>query len=54
MTRKRLKAIGIPCISDDVVDVKTNDIAELLGLKKDEIYRGKGPVDLLIGIDHIW
>ena len=47
-----IKAIGIPCISDDIVDVKTKDIAEVLSLKKDSVYRGKGPVDLLIGIDH--
>ena len=31
---------------------RQNAIAELLSLKKEEIYRGKGPVDLLIGIDH--
>ena len=47
-----VKAIGIPCISDDVVDVKTREIAECLCLKKGDIYRGKGPVDLLIGINH--
>ena len=47
-----MKAIGIPCISDDVVDVKTKEIAECLSLKKEDIYRGKGPVDLLIGINH--
>ena len=47
-----VKAIGIPCISDNVVDVKTREIAECLGLKKGDIYRGKGPVDLLIGINH--
>lgn len=47
-----IRAIGIPCISDDVADVKTKDIAESLGLKKEDIYRGRGPVDLLIGIDH--
>ncbi|XP_068711858.1 uncharacterized protein [Montipora foliosa] len=47
-----VQAIGIPCISDDVVDIKTRDIAELLNLKKEDLYRGKGPVDLLIGIDH--
>ncbi|XP_068690776.1 uncharacterized protein [Montipora foliosa] len=46
-----VQAIGIPCISDDIVDIKTRDIAERLNLKKD-LYRGKGPVDLLIGIDH--
>ena len=47
-----VQAIGIPCISDDVVDIKTRDIAERLNLKKKYLYRGKGPVDLLIGIDH--
>ena len=29
-----VKAIGIPCISDDIVDIKTKDIIEGLGLKK--------------------
>ena len=47
-----VKAIGIPCISDDVVDIKTRDIAESLGLKTERFYRGKGSIDLLIGIDH--
>ena len=27
-----VEAIGVPCISDDVVDVKTKEIAECLGL----------------------
>jgi len=47
-----VKAIGIPCISDDIVDINTKDIIEGLGLKKENIYSGKGPIDLLIGIDH--
>ena len=47
-----VQAIDIPCISDDVVDIKTRDIAEHLNLKKEDLYRGKGQVDLLIGIDH--
>ena len=47
-----VQAISIPCISDDVVDIKTRDIAERLNLKKEDLYRGKGQVDLLIGIDH--
>ena len=47
-----VKAIGIPCISDDIVDIKTKDVIEGLDLKKENIYRGKGPIDLLIGIDH--
>ena len=47
-----VKAIGIPCISYDIVDIKTKDIIEGLCLKKENIYRGKGPIDLLIGIYH--
>lgn len=47
-----LKVIGIPCISDDVVKVKARDIAEALCLKKEHVYRGKGSVNLLIGIDN--
>ena len=47
-----VKAIGISCISDDVVDVKTKEVAQGLGLKKEDISRSKGQVDLLIGIDH--
>lgn len=47
-----LKAIGIPCISDDIVKVKARDIAEALSLKKEHVYCGKGPVNLLIGIDN--
>ncbi|CAB3979157.1 hypothetical protein AWC38_SpisGene18824 [Paramuricea clavata] len=46
-----IKAVGIPTISDDIAEMKTKEIAKQLGLK-DKIYRGKGPVDILIGIDH--
>lgn len=46
-----VKAIGIPCISGDVVDVKTKEIAECLSLKKEDINSGKGPVNRLIGIN---
>ena len=34
------------------MEVKTKDIAEVLSLRKENVYGGKGPVDLLIGIDH--
>jgi len=34
------------------VEVKTKDIAEVLSLRKEHVYHGKGPVNLLIGIDH--
>ncbi|CAB4021694.1 Hypothetical predicted protein, partial [Paramuricea clavata] len=45
--------IGIPCISEEVKSVQTGTIIEKLGLPKDQVVRrGKGHVDLLIGIDH--
>ena len=46
-----VKAIGIPNISDDIVGIETKEIARQFGLKG-KIHRGKGPVDILIGIDH--
>ena len=46
-----VKAIGIPRIIDHVVDIKTRDIIGVLDLKTKNIHRGKGPVDLLVGID---
>ena len=44
-------AIGIPCISEDVKGIQTASIIQKLGLAKDQVKRGKGQVDLLIGID---
>ena len=34
------------------MDVKTKDIAEVLSLRRDNVYRGKGPIDPLIAIEH--
>ena len=47
-----IKAIGIPTISDDIVPIKTKEIGGHLGLTKEKLHRGRGPVDLLIGIDN--
>ena len=47
-----IKAVGIPCISDDIVVVKLHSIAEDMNLSNDSLARGYGPVDLLIGVDH--
>ena len=47
-----IKAIGIPCISDDIASISIAEIAKHLGLVNEKIRRGKGPVDLLIGIDY--
>ena len=46
-----IKAIGIGCISE-VSAVQLKPIAKLLGLENESIRRGKGPVGLLIVIDH--
>ena len=51
-TRHSVKAIGIPCISDEIERIQTARITEILGLANENIRRGKGPIDLLIGIDH--
>ena len=47
-----VKAIGIPRISDDIAGISKEDAAKMSLLTKEKIYRGSGPVDLLIGIDH--
>ena len=47
-----VKAIGIAHISDDVTPVQIRPLAKQLGIENEKIRRGKGPVDLLIGIDH--
>ncbi|XP_068742503.1 uncharacterized protein [Montipora capricornis] len=46
-----IQAIGIPSISEDITDVKVADIARQFGLGKGQLRRGKGHIDLLIGID---
>ena len=46
-----IQAIGIPSISEDITDVKVADVARQLGLKKGQLRRGNGHIDLLIGID---
>ena len=46
--------IGISCISEDVKGIHLNSTIEKLGLQKDQVKRGRGQVDLLIGIDHAY
>ena len=46
-----IQATGIPSISEDITDVKVADVARQLGLKKGQLRRGNGHIDLLIGID---
>ena len=49
-----ITAIGIPCISEDVKGIHLNSTIEKLGLQKDQVKRGIGQVDLLVGIDHAY
>ena len=50
--RFTIKAIGIHSISDKIPAVKTSHLPEVLGVPNTRFLRGKGHVDLLIGIDH--
>lgn len=50
--RYTVKAVGIPHISDEITEIQINEIAKCFGLEKGLMRRGKGPIDLLIGIDH--
>ncbi|XP_022799862.1 uncharacterized protein LOC111337764 [Stylophora pistillata] len=47
-----VKAVGIPQISDDIAGISKENAAKASLLTKEKIFRGSGPVDLLIGIDH--
>ena len=47
-----ITAVGIPCISSEITEIKLRHLAGFFGLREDEIQRTNGPVDLLIGIDH--
>ena len=47
-----ITAIGLPSISDDIKEVDVTDIAAKLKIDMQDIHRGSGSIDLLIGIDH--
>ena len=51
--RFTVKAIGIHGISDEIPAVKTSHLPEVFGVPNTRFRRGKGHVDLLIGIDHV-
>ena len=46
-----IQAIGIPWISDEIPEVRLDDIARQFGLNKAHLHRGFGTADLLSGID---
>ena len=45
-------AVGIPCISSDITEIKLSHVAGIFGLRVEEIRLRNGPIDLLVGIDH--
>ena len=47
-----VRAIGIPCISDEIKGARSSALAEQFSLPREKIRRGNGHVDLLVGIDH--
>ena len=47
-----VRAIGIPCISDEIKGVRSSALAEQFSLPREKIRRGNGHIDLLVGIDH--
>ncbi|XP_046856139.1 uncharacterized protein LOC124449243 [Xenia sp. Carnegie-2017] len=49
-----ITAVGIPYISEDVKGINTRNAIEKLGLPKDKVKRGKGQIDLLVGIDRAY
>ena len=49
-----IKAVGIPCISEDIKGVRVSDLAEQFDLPRGSVKRRSGSVDLLIGIDHAY
>ena len=47
-----ITAVGIPCISEDISAVKLDDLARKFKFRQQDLHRGSGAVDLLVGIDH--
>ncbi|KAJ8031913.1 hypothetical protein HOLleu_25277 [Holothuria leucospilota] len=47
-----LKAVGLPCISEELKYMDVDETSKLFGLKPDDVRRGNGSVDILIGIDY--
>ena len=46
-----IEAIGIPSLSEEIAFVQPDDLSRTFGLSKEDIRRGAGETDLLIGID---
>ncbi|XP_028415610.1 uncharacterized protein LOC114538968 [Dendronephthya gigantea] len=52
ITIAKVDAVGIPNISSDMSVTKIDNVARAFGIRKEEIRRGSGPVDVFLGIDH--
>ena len=48
----KLKVISIPSITDDITAIKTSLMPGMFNLPNVKFHRGRGHIDLLIGIDH--
>ena len=47
-----ITAIGIPLISEDVEEISLDEIARKFNLKKHDLHRDRGPIDILVGINY--
>ena len=47
-----ITAIGIPCICENISAVNLDDLARDFKFRQQDLHRGSGAVDLLVGIDH--
>ena len=47
-----IQAVGIPNISEEVASVNLTALKAKLGLEKEQVRRGQGQIEMLIGIDH--
>ncbi|XP_071480638.1 uncharacterized protein [Diadema antillarum] len=47
-----ISAVGLPSITEEIQDIDVCSIAEKVNLSANDVNRGSGEVDLLIGIDH--
>ncbi|XP_041467176.1 uncharacterized protein LOC121417521 [Lytechinus variegatus] len=47
-----VSAIGLDVINNSITSVSIEELGVIFNLRKDEIHRGDGPIDILIGTDH--
>ncbi|XP_041469930.1 uncharacterized protein LOC121419541 [Lytechinus variegatus] len=47
-----ISAVGLDVINNGITRVSVEELGRMFNLRKDEIHRGSGPIDILIGMDH--